>query len=217
MASFISQKLEVNSVKQSIPRAISLSLSVAVLIMVLFGVFPGVNEEIDQWQILIGQSMLFIGLINLTTVHAKRIRRREHEWYLSVLLFVFLYGMLAIGFVKGPTDSIYEWVFSATSVPLGATLMAILMFYIVSACYRAFRAKSFDAAVLLISGVLVLLGNAPIGEAIWPGFTRFSDWIFEVPNVAVTRAMGFGASAGVLLNAVRVMLGIERPYANIGG
>ena len=60
----------------------------------------------------------------------------------------------------------------------------MLGFYVCSAAYRTFKAKNMEATVLLISAVLLMLGQAPIGDAIWGKMSTLSQWILDVPNSA---------------------------------
>ena len=91
--------------------------------------------------------------------------------------------------------------YSTPAVPSGPLLL-VLSFYIVSAAYRASR-EVRDAAILLISGIIVLLGNAPIGEVIYPGFGTATKWIMDIANTSAMRAVIFGATIGSFITAIR--------------
>lgn len=186
------------------------------MICVFFGVAPKVAEEIDKWYILSTAFVCCVGLVNLTSVHTRNIRRKGRDWDLSIILMIITYGYLALGVFTGPTAPLYAGIFGATAEPLGATFYSVLAFYIVSAAYRAFRAKTRDAAILLVAGIIVLLGNAPIGEVIYPGFGTASGWIMDIANTAAMRAVIFGATIGSFITAIRVFFGIDRPYASAG-
>ena len=62
----------------------------------------------------------------------------------------------------------FGWVYSYTMVPLQGTMFAILAFFIASAAYRSFRARSREAAVLLIAAIIVMMGRVPLGEYLVP-------------------------------------------------
>ncbi len=202
--------------KRSLPYAFTFISAIVIMICVFFGVAPKVAEEIDKWFILSTAFVCLVGLINLTSVHSRNVTRRGHDWDLSIILLTVTYGYLALGIFGGATHPLYLQIFGATAEPLGATFYSLLAFYIVSAAYRAFRAKTRDAAILLIAGVIVLLGNAPIGEAIYPGFGPATQWIMDIPNTAAMRAIIFGATIGSFITAIRVFFGIDRPYATAG-
>jgi len=203
-------------VKRSLPYAVTAVAAVTILICVFFGVAPKVQQELDQWSTVSSAVVCAFGLVNLTAVHSKRIKRKTEDWDLSILLLILTYGYLILGLVKGPTNEIYSWIFNATVVPLGATFYALLAFYIVSAAYRAFRAKTRDAAILLASAIIVLLGKAPLGEYLFPIMGQWTKWIMDIPSVATMRSVLFGATLGGLISAIRIFLGFDRPYASGG-
>jgi len=190
--------------------------SVTIIIGVFFGVMSKAVEEIDKWYILSTAIVCCIGLVNLTAVHSRNIKRRGKDWDLSLILLIITFGYLALGIFTSPTAELYSWIFNATTVPIGATFYSLLAFYIVSAAYRAFRARTRDAAILLIAGVIVLLGNAPIGEVIYPGFGTATQWIMNIATASAMRAIIFGATIGAFITAIRVVFGIDRSYAPTG-
>lgn len=101
-------------------------------------------------------------------------------------------------------------------VPLQATMFALLAFFISSAAYRAFRARTLEATLLLIAAAIVMLGRVPIGKMIWGQFPVISDWILNVPQLAAKRAINLGAYLGAIAMSLRLILGIERTYLSGG-
>lgn len=202
--------------KKTLPYALTIGAALIIIVCVFFGLAPAVVEQVDKWFILSSAMVCCVGLVNLTSVHSRYIRRRAKDWDLSIVLLVITFGYLALGIVTGPTAPLYSWIFDSTAVPLGATFYSVLAFYIVSAAYRAFRAKTREAAILLVAGVIVLLGNAPIGEVIYPGFGTATKWIMNIANTAAMRSVIFGATIGSFITAIRVILGIDRPYSPAG-
>jgi len=206
----------VKLVKRTLPYAMTILSAAVILIGVFFGVAGKAVEEVDKWYILSTAIVCCIGLVNLTAVHSRNIKRRGKDWDLSLVLLVITFGYLALGVFTSPTAPLYSWIFNATTVPIGATFYSVLAFYIVSAAYRAFRARTRDAAILLTAGVLVLLGNAPIGEAIFPGFGTATKWIMNIATASAMRAVILGATIGAFITGIRVIFGIDRSYAPAG-
>ncbi len=115
--------------------------------------------------------------------------------------------------------------------PLQGTMFSLLAFFMASAAYRAFRAKSMEASLLLIAAFLVMLGRVPIGAKVgevleillaWVPFLsqiEFSTWIGEissyimkVPNTAGQRAIMIGAALGMVAASLRIWIGLEKEY-----
>lgn len=95
---------------------------------------------------------------------------------------------------------------------MAGTMFSLLAFYVASAAYRAFKAKSFDSGMLLFAAFLVMIGRTSIGEAIWPGFSSIASWIMNVPQNAGQRAIQIGAALGLISSSVRILLGLEQSY-----
>jgi hypothetical protein len=197
----------------------------------------GVQVEVSVWNKVIGSVTMFIGSYGLLRHHWGKIRRGHAGWAYSVLLYVFFALTLAVGIynsgsgplVKRPAaaDDGLQWLYSAICKPAGATIFASLGFFICSAAYRTFRAKTPQAALLLVAALVVMLGQVPLSGDIgipvpardhetwrlaWLRFKDISCWLMDVPNMAVKRAILFGICLGSVGTSLRVLFGIERSY-----
>ena len=123
--------------------------------------------------------------------------------------------MVAIGVPFGPQYPAFEWLFNNIQVPMDATMFSLLAFFIASAAYRAFRARSFEATLLLVTAIIVMLGNVPVGDLIWSETSSMKQWILNNPNLSARRGIILGVSLGVISQSIRIILGIERSY--LGG
>ncbi|MCO4782642.1 MAG: hypothetical protein KC646_10000 [Candidatus Cloacimonetes bacterium] len=112
----------------------------------------------------------------------------------------------------------YTLIFENIYDPLQATMFSLLAFFMASAAFRAFRAKSFEATLLLLSAFLVMMGRVPIGEMIGSmiGLNAFfpdtSDFIMKVFNTAGQRAIMIGATLGMVASSFRMWIGLETEH-----
>jgi hypothetical protein len=128
---------------------------------------------------------------------------------------------IIIGFKSGGETKMdgaqtpFGWLYDYSMVPLQGTMFSILAFFIASAAYRAFRARSGEASVLLVSAVLVMMGRVPLGQFLLPWTWDVTQWLLNVVNSAVRRAILIGVSMGQVALSMKIIVGIERAY--LGG
>lgn len=159
------------------------------------------------------------------------IKKKPDRLY-SIVTLVGFFVMLAAGLFKigNPGDisssvtapgSLFATLYYNLHLPLGATMYALLAFYVASASYRAFRAKNREATVLLAAAFIILLGSTPFGTMLTSWIPRSLDvleipnlavWIMSSPNLAGQRAIMIGIGLGVVSMSLRLILGIERTY-----
>jgi len=170
--------------------------------------------EMQNWTVIIAAFALGLAAVSLIGNHSRRIAERRGEWYNSVLLLLGLFATAASGIVSTQSP-LFKFIFDRLMAPLGAAFYAMVSYYLFSAAYRTFRARSVEATALLLAGVIVMLGRAPIGEAIWKQFPVLADWIMKWPNLAGSRGVLIGAAVGTVGIGIRIILGIDRAY--LGG
>lgn len=175
----------------------------------------GIKGELDAWFLIVFASAYAIGLANLTRIHFMKVNRRREGWQYSTILLAALAVMLILGLTTRSTGVYTRWMFLYLTVEPQATVFSLLVFYIGSAAFRAFRIRTFEAGVLLLAAVILMLGQAPIGAVISDQIPRLSAWILRVPNTAGMRGIQIAATLGATATALRIVFGIERTH--LGG
>jgi hypothetical protein len=107
------------------------------------------------------------------------------------------------------------WIYNNMTSPIGAALYSLTAFYITSAAYRVFRARNWNAAVLLITGFIVLMMLIPVGAAIFPPIVPIGEWIRSFPSSAGFRGMIIGTSLGTIGLGVRIYTGRQKEHLGI--
>lgn len=224
--------------KRQVPLALCFLFGVA---MILTQFSPhsysqAVYREVIVWGLIISPFALVLAVATLAQTHVSRIRFRSEHWQYSIVVFAGMITMVCVGVPFGPQNSVFEWLYDNVQVPMDATMFSLLAFFIASAAFRAFRARAFEATLLLIAAMIVMMGNVPVGDLIWnkliswiagpenqdswvyslaDGASRFRQWILDIPNGAARRGIILGVSLGVISQSIRIILGIERSY--LGG
>lgn len=216
--------------RREIPLVITFMVGLLILSAYFYGpntvpatktTFRQLSTDITGWGVLITAFAVGLASVNLVRIHTNSIMRKRKGWINSVALIVSMVVFAVAGIMtkhadaKAAVRTLNQNLFNNILSPLGAAMFALLAFYIASASYRAFRARSLEATVLLVAAVIVMLGRAPIGEWMWSQFPVISKWFLDIPNTAGQRAILIGAAIGGFATSMRIFLGLERGH--LGG
>jgi len=213
----------------------AIKLTIPLVLALLFGLFgfgiqyvphpwaSDTKEFISLWMRVIGGIAWILGAYGLVHLHVVRIRRSQPGWGYSLFFFAGFLLMAGTGLYNDARwfwnaqvqGAVYHHLYDALFVSTGATMFSLLGFFIASAAVRTFRARSFEATLLLIAAVVVMLGRVPLGQMISNYLPAAAEWIMLVPNTAAKRAIMLGVSLGVIATSLRIIFGLERSY--LGG
>lgn len=183
-----------------------------------------------EWAPIVGAFALVLGVGSITRLHSHKIRRKAKNWPYSWAVLIPLFGIpvfalfipesLGGGVTVGMggdrlSQGVFDFAYLNIQVPIQSTMFSLLAFYIASAAFRAFRAKSALATVLLLAAIVVMLGQVPIGELIGGWFPKIGLWILRYPNTAAKRAIALGVGFGILATQLKIIFGVERNW--LGG
>ncbi len=206
------------TLKRVIPALVAILSGIVVLadFLVENPVLDEAGGTLIRWAVLVAAFALIVGILNIFIVHAGRVIRRRKGWPYSVVLVLAMWAVVIFGLLDpaGPAGVIPSWIFRYVLYPLQATLFALLAFFALSAGYRAFRRRTVDATIMLISASLVLLGQAFTISDWGRWLPAIRDWILSVPTVAGMRGILLGVTLGVIATGLRLILGLEKPYTD---
>jgi hypothetical protein len=175
------------------------------------------SQNLLTFVTIVGGFTLLLGIVNILRANVGVVRNRGKEWGFKLLLILTLVVMALSSFIWGAQEgTVYHWMFQNMQAPMMSTMFSLLAFFIASAAYRAFRARTVEATILLAFAVVVMLGRIPLGQFMWSKLPEITDWIMAFPSVAVQRGIIIGAALGAASMSLRIILGIERTYMGRG-
>jgi hypothetical protein len=229
--------------KREVPLIITFITGVAIVVtfVIPHSPFGTIQDRLNNWYTIIAGFTTLLGLDSLITYHLRKLRNRKQGAWYSLVLLVSLFLTFAVGIYswvrfRSPLEpsSPGGWMYSFVLLPLQSTMFALLAFFITSAAYRAFRIKTLESTLLLLTACLVMLARVPIGNWFWaqiahgiaaifpsvngnalaqaPVLSGPTEWVLQVPQMAAKRGISFGIALGGIAMSIRIILGIERTY-----
>ena len=171
-----------------------------------------VYEYALDWIIIVGVFAMCLGLWSLFRVSLAKIQTKAPAWGYNFITLAGLFAMIILGLASGieegkPFMDSFWYIYT----PIQSAMFALLAFYVASAAYRAFRARTMVATILLVTATIIMLRLIPLGPLSGVNQT-VASWILTVPNMAAKRAIAMGIGLGGIATALKVVLGIERTY-----
>ena len=170
-----------------------------------------------QWKQPLGAAILLVASLSLTWLHIKRVQRRERRWGYSAITLASMAAMVFVGMAYGVQEgSPFSVLFKNMITPIESTMFSLLAFFVASAAFRAFRARTLNAGILLASAFVVMLALVPGVENRIPVVGDISAFILKYPNTAAKRAVLIGVSFGIISVALKTILGIDKTILRKG-
>ena len=180
------------------------------------GVSVSAYQTVLDWMQIIFVFTLLVGVISYAKLNAKIIARTQTAWGYNLVGLIGLAVMVILGLWKGTGEGTpFLWMFNNLQAPMQSTMFSLLAFFVASAAYRGFRARSWEAGLLLVIAIVVMLGRVPLGTLISHWIPDAANWILRTPSMAAKRGIYIGIGLGTISTSLRIILGIERTY--LGG
>jgi hypothetical protein len=197
--------------------------------------FATLDREFSNFFDIVAVFAFILGGGNLLRTHLDKVQRLggSQRFFSLVTITGFAFTLIVgtfkmrIDFVPDPTGNYigegtwFKFVFDSMYTPLSAAMFSLLAFFVASASFRAFRARTKEATLLLIAAFVILLGRTPLGHIVtgwfpdviaWLRVENFSNWILSVPNLAGQRAILIGIALGIISTSLKLILGLERSH-----
>lgn len=193
---------------------------------------------------VIAAFLIGLGIYSLMRIHLKRLVKQQKDWFYSLVLIVSMVSMAVFGYVDwyqrlGPQGSVMatgagwgfpqyakDLLFDGGFQEMEATMFSMVAFYILSAAYRAFRARSTEATILLVTALIVVLSLLGVVVRFWDTsvdsiangngiiqnfrLTDIANWIKNNLQTPAIRGLDFGVGVGLLAMGLRIWLSLEK-------
>lgn len=199
--------------RREIPKLITSVLVAVIIIQYFFGFGTTGNyvvNTLSEINVLLVMIAVGLGMTSIAAIHIKRIINKvPGQWPYSIILLASMLGYLLLGLITSPKSDVYNWWYIAGPRSIELTARALPLFLSATATYRAFRLRTWNSYVIMISFVLVALGLAPIIESVAPWISDIRTWIVTSPSVAGQRAILVGGAVGAISLGLRTIIGRE--------
>jgi hypothetical protein len=202
--------------------------SIPIIVCLVFGLFMLIQffvphpmsvsayEIVLDWMQIIFVFTLLVGAVSYARLNAKKVSRKDSGWGYNLIGLAGLLAMTVLGVSLGTGKGTpFLWAFNNLQAPMQSTMFSLLAFFVASAAYRGFRARSWEAGLLLVVAIIVMLGRVPLGNLVSHWIPDAANWILRTPSMAAKRGLYIGIGLGTISTSLRIILGIERTY--LGG
>jgi len=205
-------------IKQLLPVVIALFFGWLTLLGLVFDLPPVVTNLVLGWAGLLVAFALVLGVLNLFVVHVNRVIKKGNLYSLVLIISMLAVFVVALLDRRGVTEDGLTHYFDWIQAPLEAALASLMAFFLLFAGFQLIkRQRTIWSMLFVITAVLVLVADVLLVTSWVP--PQISDWFFRIQDiirsvvvVAGVRGLLIGVALGSILIAVRMLIGLERPY-----
>ena len=209
------------NLKSPVSTAVAIGVGIIVLAGYFIPSFINIRFILLRTGLVLAAVALLVGIINLITVHIKKLGADSENSGYSLILVIALLATLIIGIIDmvqtylvgKPNFQMTSWIFTNIQLPIETSLLAVTAVSLTYAAASILR-KRMDlfSIVFFFVVLLVLLGSFSIPPATLPFLHVIRDWILRVPALGGARGLLLGIALGSITTGIRVLMGTDRPY-----
>lgn len=206
-------------IRSTVPKLIMAILGILIVVDFFFvtpDIYKGMITVLQNFVLIISAFALGLAATTLLIHHTQEVTKKsEGQWPYSLWLIVVMIVFIGVGVVLGSDSVTYTWIFNNFYRPIDMTLYSLIGWLVVYAIYRTFRIRNYETLFLVVIAFITLLGNSPIGPALWPPLGDIKSWLNTIPNTAAIRGFNIATALGATAIALRTLYGMEE--ATLGG
>lgn len=172
-----------------------------------------VREYILSWVTILAAAALILGVLNLFTVHVKKVKKSKNTIN-SIALLISLSITFIITLIFGTQSTVTSWVFDNIILPAETSLLALLSITLTYAALRLVsRRKTFFTMIFMFFFLITLASLVPIFGKEYPFLhSIFGPWVTQVLASAGARGILIGVALGTITTGLRILFGADHPY-----
>ena len=209
------------NLKSPVSTAVAIGVGIIVLAGYFIPSFINIRFILLRAGLVLAAVALLVGIINLITVHIKKLGADSENSGYSLILVIALLATLIIGIIDmvqtylvgKPNFQMTSWIFTNIQLPIETSLLAVTAVSLTYAAASILR-KRMDlfSIIFFLVVLLVLLGSFSIPPATLPFLHVIREWILRVPALGGARGLLLGIALGTITTGIRVLMGTDRPY-----
>lgn len=207
--------------KSPVSTAVAIGVGIIVLAGYFIPSFTNIRFILLRTGLVLSAVALLVGIINLITVHIKKLGADSENSGYSLILVIALLATLVIGIIDmvqtylvgKPNFQMTSWIFKNIQLPIESSLLAVTAVSLTYAAASILR-KRMDlfSIIFFFVVLLVLLGSFSIPPTTIPFLRVFREWILRVPALGGARGLLLGIALGTITTGIRILMGTDRPY-----
>jgi hypothetical protein len=166
------------------------------------------SDRLQLWSVIIAGFAALLGLVSYVAYNGRQIAKKRSTY--SVVAVGSALSTILLGLTLSPASAEYGWLTRNILTPLSMSVGSFIGFFIVSAAFRTFRARSLEAGIVLVAATVIMLKNMPVGEYLLPGVLPFGTWLNDIASLGGNRGFTIAFAVGAIIAGVRQILGYER-------
>lgn len=144
------------------------------------------------WIITLAGVAGILGIINLLSVHASRVRAERRDWGNSLILIIAFIAVFIAGILLKPDHPFFTTMVNSVVVPVETSLLALLSVTLAVALIRAVRPGISILSIIFIVSALIFLWAGT-------GFVPFQEVKFIQQVLSLLNTLPLGGARGILI------------------